>query len=176
MRTTSPVLPGLLKSLASNGVGEDSDALLTIRSQGLLVFTVPLPLIIGSAFNNKDIRDSQILLSEGIFTTDLTSKLCTLLEGVWDIELQHMTVPVAGGDFTAFSRVQLSQTVISPAVTTTVVLSELVAINGISQIVSRKFRLTVNALSPITFSHIVDNGVGTSTIKNRVSLICTRIL
>jgi len=111
-----------------------------------------------------------------VFTTDLTLKLCKLLEGVWDIELSHQTIPLGAGDFTAFSRVQIQQDVSSPPVSTTVVLSELICVNAIFQTITRKFRVTVNALAPLTFTHIVENGLGTSPIKNRVSLICSRIL
>ena len=172
MRSTSPVLPGLARSLASNAIISPEDANLTIPPLVLPVARVPLPMehLIASAPPNLK-SGSGVVFQEPQMLANSNEEFLRLVEGLWEIDVTHWVVSIGVVASSAAYGEILIQTQQGFASR----LSKLRATTGQPGI-SRRFPLTVPKDNYVSFFHSISIGPGLVEWRSCVSIVFNRIL
>lgn len=170
MKSTSPVLLGLAQSLASNAEGEPEDAKISFPPLGLLTYTPPLPMIQCNPVP-VDRRDSGATFRNGNFLLDSNEVVMRLLEGTWDITINHGIYQNTAVDLLAVSEVYIQVNNFLCRIS-----RFYAGASNIQTVTTFRFPLTVNAKFPASLGLNVENGSAVNTGVWWASIIASRLL
>lgn len=176
MKTTTPILASLFRSLSGSSEADPADAVVKIAPIGLLTYAPPFVTEQFSTPNVSNNRTTSGMVSwDETVLLDSNNTLVNLIEGVWQISGYLGDQAAGANDISAFTKIMAQVNPVG-GISSTVDIAKLRCNIGSQSVIPFSFNLSVSKKAPVQFLLVIENGGGLCGHRGMGCLSYQRIL